>query len=177
MSYRWVFLNMNFFIVCCFQIVGFHWISLRYRRGSRNFSKGGGVRRKILKEKCLLIHISTRVHMKTWQTCNSFSLLPFPEDCQTFFCFVLLLSTLFIFEIWKGGLQPPSPLPFSKSVNAIVKRTKIPCVLMMMFSKKKWNFCDLSPTGGTWHYDMEQQMLSKETHVCEIQRGLSCGQT
>ena len=34
------------------------------RRGSRNFSKGGGVRRKILKEKCLLIHVSTRVHIK-----------------------------------------------------------------------------------------------------------------
>ena len=37
------------------------------RRGSRNFSKGGGggLGRKILKEKFLLIHVSTRVHIKT----------------------------------------------------------------------------------------------------------------
>ena len=38
---------------------------------------GGELRRKILKEKCLLIHVSTRVHIKTRQTCKSFSLLPF----------------------------------------------------------------------------------------------------
>ena len=49
------------------------------------FQRGGGLRRKILKEKCLLIHVSTRVHIKTRQTCKSFSLLPFQEDCLLFF--------------------------------------------------------------------------------------------
>ena len=47
----------------------------------QKFFKGGrGLRRKILKEKCLLIHVSTREHIKTRQTCNSFSLLPFQEE-------------------------------------------------------------------------------------------------
>ena len=63
-----------------------------YQARIQKFQKGGGLRREILKEKCLLIHVSTRVHMKTRQTCNSFSLLPSKE-----YCFVLLLS--FIFEI------------------------------------------------------------------------------
>ena len=58
----------------------------------QKFLKGGGVRRKILKEECL-----TRVHIKTRQTCNSLSLLSFQEDCLLFFCFVSLLS--FSFEI------------------------------------------------------------------------------
>ena len=69
-----------------------------YRRGSRNFSKGRGVRRKILNEKCLLIHVSTREHIKTRQTCNSFSLHHLQRIfIYFFFCFLLLLS--FIFEI------------------------------------------------------------------------------
>ena len=39
------------------------------RRGSRNFSKDGGLRRKILKEKCFLIHVkmlfNTRINACT----------------------------------------------------------------------------------------------------------------
>ena len=58
---------------------------------------GGGLRGKILKEKCLLIHVSTRVHIKTRQTCNSFSLLPFQEDCLLFFA--LFYYSLLFFEI------------------------------------------------------------------------------
>ena len=42
---------------------------------------GGGVE----EEKCLLIHLLTRVHVKTRHTCNSFSFLPFQEDCLLFF--------------------------------------------------------------------------------------------
>ena len=49
------------------------------------FQRGGGLRRKFLKEKCLLIHVSTRVYIKTRQTCNYFSHLPFQEDCLLFF--------------------------------------------------------------------------------------------
>ena len=74
------------------------------------FQRGLVLRRKILKEKCLLKHVSTSVHIKTRQTCNSFSLLPFQEDCLLFFCFDLLLS--FIFEIQRGGGgSTPSPPP------------------------------------------------------------------
>ena len=53
----------------------------------QNFLKkgGGGLGGNILKEKCLLIHVSMRVHIETRQTCNSFSLLPFQEDCLLFF--------------------------------------------------------------------------------------------
>ena len=65
----------------------------------------GVSRRKILKEKCLLIHVSTRVHIKTRQTCNSFSFLPFQEDCLLFF--LLCFITLFYFWNLKGGLQLP----------------------------------------------------------------------
>ena len=36
-----------------------------------------GLRKKILKEKCLLIHVSTHVRIETRQTCNYFSLLLF----------------------------------------------------------------------------------------------------
>ena len=74
------------------------------------FKGGGGLRRKIFKEKCLLIHLSSRVHIKTRQTCNSFSLLPFQEDCLLF----LFLSSLFYYsplflEIWKEGCNPRNP--------------------------------------------------------------------
>ena len=70
------------------------------RRGSRNFSKGG-LRRKILKEKCLLIQVSTCVHIKTRQTCNSFSLLPFQEDCLLFFA--LFYYSLLFLKFERGG--------------------------------------------------------------------------
>ena len=70
--------------------------------------EGGGLRRKILKEKCLLIHISTREHIKTRQTCNSFSLLPFQEDCLLFFAlYYRYYSLLFLKFERGGGLQPP----------------------------------------------------------------------
>ena len=79
-----------------------------FRRGSRNFSKGGGgLRRKILKEKCLLIHVSTRVHIKTRQTCNSFSLLPFQEDCIVFFA--LFNYSLLFLKFERGGATPITP--------------------------------------------------------------------
>ena len=84
------------------------WEDLQFynRCGYRNFRKGGGLEeenfeRKMLKN--LLIHVSTRVHIKFRQTCNSFSLLPFQEDCLLF-CFILLLSFIFKFE---RGLPPP----------------------------------------------------------------------
>ena len=53
--------------------------------------------------------VDTRINActhKTRQTCNSFSLLPFQEDCLLFFA-------SFIFEIWKGGggvATPVTPL-------------------------------------------------------------------
>ena len=65
--------------------------------------KGGGVRRKIWKEKCLLIHVFTRVHIKTRQTCNSFSLLPFQEDCLQFFA---LFYYSLLFSKGEGGATP-----------------------------------------------------------------------
>ena len=70
------------------------------------FQRGGGLRRKILKEKCLLIHVSTRVHIKTRQTCNSFSLLPFQVECPLFFA--LFYYSLLFLKFERGeGLQPP----------------------------------------------------------------------
>ena len=58
----------------------------------------GGLRRKILKEKCLLIHVSTRVYIKTRQRCNSFSLLPFQEDYLLFFAlFFVCFGGFFVF--------------------------------------------------------------------------------
>ena len=81
------------------------------RRGSEIFQKWGGgacFGEKKLKKKCLLIHMSMREHIKTRQTCNSFSLLPFQDDCLLFFCFVLLLSLFFKFE--RGVATPVTPL-------------------------------------------------------------------
>ena len=77
------------------------------RRGSRNFSRGG-LRRKILKEKCLFIHVSTGVHIKTRQTCTSFSLLPFQDDCLQFFA-LFYYSLLFL--KFERGVVPPCPPP------------------------------------------------------------------
>ena len=87
--------------------VNFRWTSLIIviqARIQKVFKRGGGrLRRKILKEKCLLIQVSPRVHVKTRQTCNSFSLLPFQED------FLLYSYFLLILEIWKGGCNPRNP--------------------------------------------------------------------
>ena len=71
------------------------------------FQRGGGLRRKIWKEKCLLIHVSTRVHIKTRQTCNSFSLLPFQEDGLLFFA--LFYYSLLFLKFEKGGCNPRKP--------------------------------------------------------------------
>ena len=85
----------------------FFYITPIHRCGSRNFSKGGGLRRKNFEKKCLLIHVSKRVHIKTRQICNSFSLLPYQEDCLLFFV-LFYYSLLFLkFERGRGGLQPP----------------------------------------------------------------------
>ena len=63
------------------------------RRGSRNLSRG--VKEENFERKMfLMIHESMRVHIKTRQTCNSFSHLPFQEDC-ILHVFVLLLSFIF----------------------------------------------------------------------------------
>ena len=85
-------------------------------RGSRNFSKGG-LRGKILKEKCLLITrtcIKACTH-KTRQTCNAFSFLPIQEDCLLFFA--LFYYSPF-FEFFLNNPLPPldSPL-FDLSVG------------------------------------------------------------
>ena len=65
----------------------------------QNFFKGGGVRRKILKEKCLLIVISTRVRITIRQTCSSLSLY-----------FLLCFITLFYFwNLKEGGATPVTP--------------------------------------------------------------------
>ena len=87
--------------VCIISFPSVHKISnTAILRGSRNFSKrGGGLSRKILKEK-------TCVHIKTRQTCNAFSLFPFQWECLLFLLFFLLS---FIFEIWRGGYYPPLP--------------------------------------------------------------------
>ena len=47
-------------------------------------------------------NVSMRVHIKTRQTCNSFSLLPFQEDCLLFFA---LFHSSLLFSFWnlKGG--------------------------------------------------------------------------
>ena len=79
------------------------------RRRSRIFSKGG-LKKKILKENCLLIHVSTCVHIKTRQTCNSLSLslslsFPFQEDCLLFFA-LFYYSLLFL--KFEGGVATSS---------------------------------------------------------------------
>ena len=54
------------------------------------------VEEEILKEICLLIHKTTRVHIKTRQTCNSFSQSSsFSRGLSSIFCFLLLLSLSF----------------------------------------------------------------------------------
>ena len=75
------------------------------------FKGGGGLRNKILKEKCLLIDVSTRVHMKTRQTCNSFSLLPFLEDCLLFLALFYYSLSFLKFERVDGVKKPVTPLP------------------------------------------------------------------
>ena len=57
----------------------------------------GGLRRKIMTEKCLLIHISMCVHIKARKRCNSLSLLFFfQEDRLPFFVVLFHYSLLFL---------------------------------------------------------------------------------
>ena len=72
-----------------------------------------GLRRNILKEKCL-IHVSTHVHIKNRQTCNFFYLLPFQEDCLLFFA--LFYYTLLFLKFERGGVA--TPVTPSRSANA-----------------------------------------------------------
>ena len=61
--------------------------------------------------KCLLIQVSTCVHIKTRQTCKSFSLLPFQEDCPLFFA--LFYNSLLFFKFERGVATPCNPPPDS----------------------------------------------------------------
>ena len=87
-----------------------------YRRGSRNFSKGGGD----FERKMFVNTLSTRVYIKTRQTCNSFSLLSFQEDCLLFF--VLFYYSVLFLKFEKGGCKPPPP---PRSANALYAQYNI----------------------------------------------------
>ena len=67
----------------------------------QKFFKGGGLRKKILKEKCLLIHVSTRVHIKTRQTCNS----------TVFYFLLCFYYSLLFLKSERGGCNPRNPNP------------------------------------------------------------------
>ena len=69
------------------------------------FKRGGGH----FKEKRLLINVSKRVYIKTRQTCNSFSLLPFQEDCLLFFFALFYYFLLFLKFEKGGGVATPVP--------------------------------------------------------------------
>ena len=51
----------------------------------------------------------TRVHIKSRQTCNSFSLLPFQENCHLFFA-LFYYSFLFL-KFERGVATPVTPPP------------------------------------------------------------------
>ena len=53
-------------------------------------------------------YVSTLVHIKTRQTCNSFSLLPFEEDCLLFFA--LFYYSLLFLKFERGVATPIIPL-------------------------------------------------------------------
>ena len=107
-SYYWVF-----------EIISSGQEMTQSSHGSRNFSKRGGLRRKILKEKwekCLLIHLSTRVHIKTRQTCNYFSLFLFKRIASYFLlCFI----TLFYFWNLKGRVATAVTTPLDPLLQSI----------------------------------------------------------
>ena len=81
------------------------------------FQRGSGwLRRKILKEKCLLIHVSTRVHIKPGQICNSFS--PFSRGLSSIFA-LFYYSLLFFLKFERdGGCNPHNPP--SRSANVFI---------------------------------------------------------
>ena len=66
------------------------------------------------------VHVSARVHIKTRQTCNSFSLLPFQKDFLLFFA--LFYYSLLFLKNEKGGggcnpSNPPLDPPMSIALN------------------------------------------------------------
>ena len=73
----------------CHAAVGKNYLRTIYDAGAdpEIFHGGGGVEKENFEGK---MFVDTRVQIKTRQRCNSFSLLPFQEDCLLFFCFVLL---------------------------------------------------------------------------------------
>ena len=76
-----------------------------YRRGSRNFSKGRGVEEENFERKMFVVTYINACTHKTRQTYNSFSLLPFQEDCILFFA--LFYYSLLFLKFQRGGVQPP----------------------------------------------------------------------
>ena len=92
------------------------------RHGSRNFQRGGGGGGKILKEKCLLIHVSTRIHIKIRQSCNSFPFLHFQEDCLLFFA--LFYYSLLFLKFERGGCNPVTP-PLDPPMDPLLLITKL----------------------------------------------------
>ena len=95
----------------------YHAIQARIQK----FFRGGGLRRKILKENCLLIHVSTSKHIKTKQTCNSFSRLPFQEDCHLFFA--LFYYPILFLKFERGGANPVTP-PLDPPMQLFFKHPK-----------------------------------------------------
>ena len=81
-----------------------HRISVSLRRGSRQFSKGGVEEENFGRK----MFVDTRI-ISTRQTCNSFSLLPFQEDCLLFFA--LFYYSLLFFKFERGGCNPRNPPP------------------------------------------------------------------
>ena len=79
------------------------------RRGSINFFKGWVEEENVERKMFKLIHVSTRVHIKTRQTCNSFSFLRFQEDCLLFFALCYYSLLILKFERGGGGCNPRSP--------------------------------------------------------------------
>ena len=82
-----------------------------------------------MKEKCLLIHVSTREHIKTRQTCNSFSLHHFQEEFLLFFA---LFYYSFLFLEFERGVATPvippldPPMPISSNPACIRAFLKTP---------------------------------------------------
>ena len=98
--------------VCCEQVwcVNLCPLSWMYTQARiQKFFKGGGGGGWGWKFwKCLLMHVSTRVHIKTRHACNYLSLLPFQGDCLLFFA--LIYYILLFLKLERGVATPVSPL-------------------------------------------------------------------
>ena len=79
-------------------------VCMLHQARMQTFFKGGGLGRKILKEKCLLIHVSTRVHIKLDEHAT-----PFQEDCLLIFAFFYYSFFFLKFERGGGGCNPRNP--------------------------------------------------------------------